>query len=165
MKKITLYLLLFVFLFSCKQETKQAPETVTVNTTENVVKKDPNATYAKAEFAIDGMTCAIGCAATIEKTLNNKEGIAFAKVDFEKKLAMVEYNTSEVDFTDLALAVTEVSDTYKVYNMKSVEGFGKTETEKKECGLDCKMPCCTDKEKSAMSKCEPNCEKPCCKKA
>ena len=49
-------------------------------------KLDPNATYAKAEFGIEGMTCAMGCAKTIEKKMAKMDGVKSAKVDFEKEM-------------------------------------------------------------------------------
>ena len=68
-KNILVVSVLALFIVSCKNDAK--PEVKTVDTTieETSVKLDPNATYAKAEFGIEGMTCAIGCAKTIEKKL------------------------------------------------------------------------------------------------
>ena len=34
------------------------------------------------------MTCAMGCAKTIEKKMAKMDGVKMAKVDFEKELAM-----------------------------------------------------------------------------
>ncbi len=110
------------FVFSCKNE--KSPEVKTVKIETEVAKElDPNATYAKAEFTIDGMTCQIGCAATIQKKISKMDGVKSATVDFDRKLAMVEYNEAKVTPTTLEEAVTKVSDTYKVSDMKMVEGF------------------------------------------
>jgi mercuric ion binding protein len=38
-----------------------------------------------ASFEIEGMTCAMGCAKTIEKELSNLNGVEKATVDFDKK--------------------------------------------------------------------------------
>ncbi|WP_282123160.1 heavy-metal-associated domain-containing protein [Algibacter mikhailovii] len=143
--------------FSCKNNANPEVKTVEVET-ETVKELDPNATYAKAEFTIEGMTCAVGCAATIQKKIAKMDGVKSATVDFDRKLAMVEYNEAKVTPLTLEEAVGKVSDTYKVSEMKTVEDF----STKKSCSADCKKACCTNKEKKA---CEPGCEKDCCKVA
>lgn len=115
-------LLVALFVMNCKNEVKPEVKTVEVKT-EASKTIDPNATYAKAEFTIDGMTCAIGCAKTIEKKLAKMDGVKSATVDFDKKLAMVEYNEAKVTPTSLEKAVTNVSDIYKVSDMKTVNNF------------------------------------------
>lgn len=148
--------LIATFAFSCKNE--KHPEVKTVEVETEVVKKlDPNATYAKAEFTIDGMTCQIGCAATIQKKISKMDGVKSATVDFDKKLAMVEYNEAKVTPTTLEEAVVKVSDTYKVSDMKTVEDF----STKKTCAADCKKECCANKDKKA---CAADCKKACCDK-
>jgi len=86
---------------------------------------DPNATYAKAEFSIDGMTCAMGCAKTIEKKIAKMEGVKSAKVDYDRRLAMVEYDEAKVNTNALEATVTKVGEVYKVNDMKTVEEFSK----------------------------------------
>ena len=46
-----------------------------------------------------------------------------AKVDFDKRLAMVEYDEAKVTPTLLTETVTKVADVYKVSGMKTVEVF------------------------------------------
>lgn len=121
-KHILTLTLIAAFAFSCKKDKN--PEVKTVEVETEVVKElDPNATYAKAEFTIDGMTCQIGCAATIQKKIAKMDGVKSATVDFDKKLAMVEYNEAKVTPIILEEAVVKVSDTYKVSDMKTVEDF------------------------------------------
>ncbi|MDX1277603.1 heavy metal-associated domain-containing protein [Oceanihabitans sediminis] len=126
-KTILAVTVLAIIAFSCKNENKA--EIVTVPTaTETAVETekqlDPNASYAKAEFTVEGMTCAVGCARTIEKKLAKMEGVKSAKVDFEGKLAMVEYDEAKVTTNTLEETVTNVSETYSVKDMKTVEEFG-----------------------------------------
>lgn len=151
---ITFITLLF---FSCKNEAKAEIKTVEV-ASEASKTLDPNATYAKAEFTIDGMTCEIGCAKTIEKKISKMEGVKSAKVDFNKKLAMVEYNEAKVTPTSLEETVTNVADIYKVSNMKTVEGF----SSKKACDADCKKACCANKTDAEKKACAADCKKACC---
>lgn len=117
-------LLAFVmFAFGCKNET--APEIKTVESHETSIAHtlDPNAHYVKAEFGIEGMTCAMGCAKTIEKKLVGMEGVKTAKVDFDKKMAMVEYDDAKVTPNTLEETVKKVGDAYSVKDMKTVESF------------------------------------------
>lgn len=154
-KHILLFILVATFAFSCKNEKN--PEVKTVEVETEVTKElDPNATFAKAEFTIDGMTCQIGCAATIQKKISKMDGVKSATVDFDKKLAMVEYNEAKVTPTTLEEAVVKLSETYKVSDMKTVENF----SAKKACSADCKKDCCKNKDKKT---CKPGCEKACCK--
>ncbi|WP_223549663.1 heavy-metal-associated domain-containing protein [Aestuariivivens sp. NBU2969] len=123
METIKYILSLFIIamlLTGCKNEIKPEIKTVKVETTKEL---DSNVTFTKAEFTVEGMTCAIGCAATIEKRITKMEGVKYAKVDFDRKLAMVEYNKAKVNHTLLEKTVTSITDTYKVTDMKTVDTF------------------------------------------
>ncbi|WP_053990490.1 heavy-metal-associated domain-containing protein [Mangrovimonas sp. TPBH4] len=114
---------------SCKDNSAPEVKTVAIETgAEEAKQLDPNATYAKAEFSIEGMTCAIGCAKTIEKNISKMDGVKSATVDFDKKLAMVEYDEAKVTPSSLEETVTTTGTTYKVSDMKTVETFSETST-------------------------------------
>ena len=121
-KNITVLAIMVLITVSCKNEVKPEVKTVEV-ATETQKTLDPNATYAKTEFTIDGMTCEIGCAKTIEKKIAKMEGVKSAAIDFDRKLAMVEYNEAKVTPTSLEETVTNVADVYKVSDMKTVDAF------------------------------------------
>ncbi|MBF4506768.1 heavy-metal-associated domain-containing protein [Flavobacterium sp. JLP] len=74
-----------------------------------------------ASFTIDGMTCAVGCAKTIEQELSNLDGVEKATVDFDKKTATVTFDKTIQNPENLTKTVQETGDgkTYKVSNMKS----------------------------------------------
>jgi len=149
--KLALGIALFtVTLWSCKNETE--PQVKTVETAEVTTKKEiaADAKLAKAEFNIEGMTCAIGCAKTIEKKLSEMDGVKSATVDFDKKLAMVEYDEASVTTTSLEKTVIATSDKYSVTNMKTVASFS-TDGAKKPCDKDCKKECCKGKDKKECS--------------
>ncbi|MEZ4801418.1 MAG: heavy metal-associated domain-containing protein [Gelidibacter sp.] len=129
LKNICLIGLVSIFTVACKNETNPEVKTVETEHTSEIAKLDPNAHYAKAEFGIEGMTCAMGCAKTIEKKLAKMDGVKSAKVDFDKKLAMVEYDEAKVTPTSLEETVKKTGDMYSVNNMKTVESFS-TETQK-----------------------------------
>lgn len=125
-KKLLLTVVVFVFTMACKNEASpevKTVETESANLTAHTI--DQNITYAKAEFGIEGMTCEIGCARTIQKKIAKMDGVKFVKVDFNKKLAMVEYDPARVTPTSLEKTVTKVGDVYKVKDMKTVEEFSK----------------------------------------
>lgn len=169
-----------LFLFNCKNEAKPEVKTIEIENNSELAKDvDPNATYAKAEFTIDGMTCAMGCAKTIEKKISGMDGVKSATVDFDRKLAMVEYNEAKVTTESLTEMVAKVGDTYTVKDMKTVEDFS---TAKKECACKCKPDCdktdcadckakkeackgeCAKKSESDKMACAENCDKACCSK-
>ena len=106
---------------SCKKEQTDT-EVVTVETTETVEKKiiAENATLAKVEFNVEGMTCAVGCAAKIEKSLNNMDGIKTATVDFETKTAIVEYDVDQIN-TDLLAERVVANGDYKAINFSALQ--------------------------------------------
>lgn len=165
LKSILAIAMITVAAFSCKNEAE--PEVKTVETevetnVEAVTALDPNATYAKAEFKIEGMTCKMGCAKTIEKKMAKMEGVKSATVDFERELAMVEYDEAKVTPTSLESTVTGVSDTYKVKEMTTVDAFSKAE--KMDCDKDCKKDCCKDKTEADKMECAKDCKKACCAK-
>ena len=105
--------------FSCKKT-----EVSQTTTTEKTVKLNSKSIAAKpqmATFTIEGMTCAVGCAKTIQEKLASMDGIQSATVDFDKKFATVEFDASKQTPDLLLKAVQETGDgkTYVVSNMKS----------------------------------------------
>ena len=105
--------------FSCKKT-----EVSQTTTTEKTVKLNSKSIAAKpqmATFTIEGMTCAVGCAKTIQDKLASMDGIQSATVDFDKKFATVEFDALKQTPDLLLKAVQETGDgkTYVVSNMKS----------------------------------------------
>jgi len=107
-----------LFFVSCKNNDKALVET----TKKTDVKKEIAAVVKPetASFSIDGMTCAVGCAKTIEKQLSEMDGVQNAKVDFDKKVAIVNFDLDKLKSEDLVKAVESTGDgqTYKVSNIK-----------------------------------------------
>ena len=163
LKNIIAVLLVTFAFIACNNDKN--PEVVTVDnevieaTNNDVADLDPNATYAKAEFTIEGMTCAMGCAKTIEKKMAKLEGVKSAKVDFDKKLAMVEYDEAKVTTETLEEVVKKSGDMYSVKDMKTVESF---DGDKKACAKDCKMACCAQKTEAEKTACAKDCKMACC---
>ncbi len=157
---------LTIVLAGCKNTAEPEIKTIGIETSNKDVKPalDPNATYAKVEFNIEGMTCAMGCAKAIEKKMAKMEGVKMAKVDFEKELAMVEYDEAKVTPNSLEEAVAKVGKTYKAKEFKVVEEFTseKEKQTKKSCEATCKKKC---SQKNSMANCSEECKKECEKKA
>lgn len=166
LKNILAVALISISIIACKNDAK--PEVKTVETkvstevnTNTAKQLDPNATYAKAEFGIEGMTCAMGCAKTIEKKIAKMDGVKSAKVDFEKEIAMVEYDEAKVTTNSLEEAVAKAGDTYKVKDMKTVESFS---SEKHECSGKCDKASCANKTEAEKMACAKDCKEACCAK-
>ncbi len=149
---------------SCK-DTASAPKEDSVVTTEKTVAA--NAKMETASFNITGMTCAMGCAKTIEKELTSLDGVQNATVDFDKKTATVNFD-SNVQNTEKLVETVEATaggKTYKVSDVKttgdhaslidppvkkkkSKKGDSKTTTETtSETKTETKMGCCSGKKK------------------
>ena len=98
---------------------KTIAETVktTTATTAAVVGKTE-----KVSFTIKGMTCAVMCAAKIEKELAAMDGVQKATVDFDKETATVEFDDAKQSSDKLVAKVESVADgkTYKVSNLQTV---------------------------------------------
>ena len=116
---ITLASLLFV---GCKEKST---DTVSDATSENNALKEKKeiaaANLQTASFSIEGMTCEIGCAKTIEKELNGLDGVEKATIDFEKKSATISFDKTILKTENISKVVEATGDgkTYKVSNMKS----------------------------------------------
>lgn len=186
-KSICILAITALMFTSCKQNNQPQVNTVTLETTGKNVDEtlNPNATYAKVEFSIDGMTCAMGCAKTIEKKMAKMEGVKTAKVDFDTRLAMVEYDEAKVTPKSLEEAVSKVADVYSVRDMHKIEKnadtksackanckkencANKTDAEKAACKATCKKEgkaCAAKTSETVKKDCKADCKKACCKKA
>ena len=119
MLTITLASLLFV---ACKEKnTDVALDTATENKAPKAKKEIAAANLQTANFSIEGMTCEIGCAKTIEKELSGLDGVQKATIDFEKKSATISFDKTILKTENISKVVEATGDgkTYKVSNMKS----------------------------------------------
>lgn len=118
-KPILILSLASTLFFSCK-DTASKP---IVNDAEASLEK--KATVAAkpetASFKIDGMTCAIGCAKSIETRLANMNGVQKATVDFDKKQATVSFDAAILNSAKIVKAVESIGDgeTYTVSELKT----------------------------------------------
>ncbi|WP_291109732.1 heavy-metal-associated domain-containing protein [Flavobacterium sp. UBA6195] len=119
LKNIGFTLLMMLSLASCKQENKE----VTVEETKKgVVSEADLAKMQTASFTIEGMTCAMGCAKTIENKLAAQDGVGQAVVDFDTKIATVKFDAEKQSLESLTKTIEGVAggDSYKVTESKKM---------------------------------------------
>ncbi|NOQ27062.1 MAG: hypothetical protein GQ564_17000 [Bacteroidales bacterium] len=96
---------ILLFAFACqntpKETTEQAEETT--ETTEEVIV----ANAQKVEINIKGMTCT-GCENAIQNAINEFEGVYSSKADFEKGIAILEFDSTKVDMANVKLAINDL---------------------------------------------------------
>ena len=121
-KTIVALALFSLLMTSCKKEA--ATTEITTEKTAETPKKEvviAAENVQTASFEIEGMTCAIGCAKTIEEELSGLEGVQKATVDFDSKKATVVFDKSIQNQDNLTKVVEATADgkTYKVVLPKS----------------------------------------------
>jgi len=124
-KKSILTLAFASILFvGCKEKSNDLNLKETAETTEVAApkskKKIAAANLQTASFKVEGMTCAIGCAKTIQEDLTGLDGVQEAKVDFDTKLATVTFDKTVQNPEKLTKIVEAAADgkTYSVKDMK-----------------------------------------------
>lgn len=119
-KSILTIILTGISFISCNNKTEKS-DSVSSKESQSKVKREISAeNLQKASFTIEGMTCAIGCAKTIEKELNGLDGVQNTTVDFDKKLATISFDKSILKPENITKVVESTGDgkTYKVSNIK-----------------------------------------------
>jgi mercuric ion binding protein len=131
MKILKLVIAIVIFsitVWSCKNETEPQVKTIEVEEIKAKSEIADDSILTKAEFNIEGMTCAIGCAKTIEKKLAKMEGVK---------------STISLENT-----VTNASATYSVNDIKIVESFS---TDGAKAACDHKGKKCKEGDKTACN--------------
>ena len=107
-----------LLLISCNNSEKQNTETKP-----ELEKKEAAAVYKTVEVDIEGMTCEIGCARTIESKLSKVKGISYSKVDFESKKGQFTYDSNLLNEQDIAAKIEGIAggDLYFVTKTKEIE--------------------------------------------
>jgi len=125
-KQLSFLALAAILLTGCKDKSKdgniETPEGTATDTTmtDSTMVKGTAANLETASFKIDGMTCPMGCAATIEKKLADMDGVEDAKVDYDKKTATVKFDPSKQTAEKLVNTVEKIADgAYKTSDVKS----------------------------------------------
>jgi len=119
LKNICFTLIVALAFVSCKQENSELTSEITKK---EAISTADLAKMQTASFTIDGMTCADGCAKTIENKLANQEGVGQAVVDFESKIATVKFDAKKQSLESLTTTIEAVAggDSYKVTESKKM---------------------------------------------
>lgn len=119
LKSISFIFIISAITFSCKKENET--EINKNEQTENIIPAD--AKLETASLTIDGMTCVMGCAKTIEDKLTITKGVKEAKVDFDSKVATITFDTNQQNIASLSKTIEAVAggDSYKVTDTKMIE--------------------------------------------
>ena len=122
MKEINLISFLIGILFfgfiACKNN--KTPKNITVETAVETVE----APFKKAQpmaMKIEGMVCALGCAASIEKNLNKTTGIKEAKVDFKAQKAILIFDPEVLTPNEVKQVVLNTGATYSVKDLQLLD--------------------------------------------
>jgi len=82
-------------------------------TDKNQVVKQQDSTIANLKtvtVAIQGMTCEIGCAKTIESKISKMEGVSASKVNFDERKGIFTYNSNIATQSDIIKEINELLD-------------------------------------------------------
>jgi Cu+-exporting ATPase len=99
MKSILSILIFSVLFISCNNNKK-----------EQVIEQNEKiANYKNIEVEIEGMTCEIGCARTIESKLSKVDGITYSKVNFEAKKGQFTYDAAKITKDEIAEKINGIA--------------------------------------------------------
>lgn len=108
MKKAILFLFAFVAMqvyYSCSSQSDDG--------------KSALVSTAEMNIALDGMTCANGCAKAIEKTVADLAGVTYSKVNFEEKTATFKFDDTKTSEKHILEAIAALNEGQ--YKVTSVE--------------------------------------------
>jgi mercuric ion binding protein len=108
----------FALLFASCKETASEPKAEMISSTPK--KITAIAKLETASFNVEGMTCAFGCAKSIEKELTGLEGVQKATVDFDTKTATIAFDAEKQNPASLMKTIKSTGDgkTYTVSTIK-----------------------------------------------
>lgn len=108
MKKLLFFILAFAAMqvyYSCSSQSGEG--------------KGNLVSTAEMNISLDGMTCANGCAKTIEKTVAQLAGVTYSKVNFEEKTATFKFDETKTTEKDILDAIANLNEgQYKVTNIE-----------------------------------------------
>ena len=124
-KKISLIAIMAIAFASCNKTAKdgnttEPAEGVVTDSAQKKEKASVNTKLETASFTIEGMTCPMGCAATIEQKLSKMDGVEKAKVDFDSKTATISFDPAKQNTDRFKKTVEKIADgAYKVSDIKA----------------------------------------------
>ncbi len=118
MRKTISILAIAFLLFSCNEAKKGATDE-----NNDIKKQEIAANYKTIEVEIEGMTCEIGCAKTIESKLSKTKGVTYSKVNFEAKVGQFTYDENKISQEDIAKKIAGIGggSLYKATKITEIE--------------------------------------------
>lgn len=118
MKKAISILIMAIVLFSCNDVKNGTPLEKS-----GVEKQEIATNYKSIEIEIEGMTCEIGCAKTIESKLSKVEGVTFSKVNFDTKIGQFTYDENKISKEDIVNKIDGIAGgtLYKATKITEIE--------------------------------------------
>lgn len=104
MKKFITFLFVIIAAISCNETKKETAKEKAVEAKEEVA-----ANYKSVEIDIEGMTCEIGCARTIQSKLSKVDGITYSKVDFESKKGIFTFDSNKLSENDISKKINGIA--------------------------------------------------------
>lgn len=100
-----LMLLISVSVFgACSNSNTAHEEDAPAASNENV---EANATLT---VSIEGMTCAVGCAKTIQKAVAEIPGVAFSEVNFDESQGIFSFDNTQVQAEEIIEAISGINE-------------------------------------------------------
>lgn len=133
MKRVKNILMLLVsvsVLAACSNSGQQETEAATN------VDVQPNTTLT---VSIEGMTCAVGCAKTIQKAVAEMPGVAFSEVNFEEGQGIFSFDNEQVKAEEIVEMISGMNDGAYKTDVLSLEKETKVAPEEEE-GADEEVP-------------------------
>lgn len=114
LKYLGAILLLLTFTVACKENPKTKEE--------KTVKEIKEVALKRVALQIEGMTCQIGCAKTIESKLSKTDGVQKSVVSFEDKIGEFVYDANQITKEEIAEKITAIAGgkTYSVSQIKEL---------------------------------------------
>ena len=82
------------------------------------------------DYAVNGMVCAMGCAATIEKEVAEMEGVIVSDVSYEDEKAHFEFDPAKTSEADIKAKIASIADgQYEVSAWEEKEAIEETTEE------------------------------------
>lgn len=118
MKKAMYILSIAFVIFSCNDAKKEVPSEKS-----GIEKQEVAANYKTIEVEIEGMTCEIGCAKTIESKLSKTKGVTYSKVNFEEKVGQFTFDENKISQDDIAKKIAGIGGgaLYKATKITEIE--------------------------------------------
>ena len=112
-------LIILLFLSACSDQKKSAKEIP-----DAVKESVENVTNLKTiAVDIEGMTCEIGCARTIQSKLSKVNGVKDSKVNFESGKGYFTYDSNSISQEDIVAKISGIAggDVYSVSAVTQIE--------------------------------------------